>query len=125
MALSKTVTLASGVTVPNAYIRVDTLAGTKSGLDCTVNVYASQAAFMGGDLDTPEGQPKPFIAQALFHFTPDLAPDAPNWIAQAYVWLQQDPAFTGATGDEPVPDWTPLVDAPNAVELQPRSAGLA
>ena len=57
MAISKTVTLSSGLTVASAYIRVDTVQGSKSGLSVAVDTYLSEEAFLGTGPYTPPVQP--------------------------------------------------------------------
>lgn len=45
MALQKTITLASGLQAPDAYIRIDTVSGYKGSIAISVNSYANQQAF--------------------------------------------------------------------------------
>lgn len=79
MALSKNINLENGLTVENAYIRIDSLAGNKDLLTITVNSYVSQEAFQDG---------KPYLEQKLYSFTPSVEEEAPNFIKQGYEYLK-------------------------------------
>lgn len=75
MAISKNITLANGLTINNAYIRIDTVKGFKGGIDYSINSYASQDAFKNG---------KGYLEQDILHFVPSVLDNAPNFIKQAY-----------------------------------------
>lgn len=87
MAISCDVTLASGIPLTAAYIRVDALAGYKGGFDCSANIYVSREDFIGG---------KPYAEQIIFNFEPDISADAPHVFAQAYAALKSQERFAGA-----------------------------
>ncbi len=61
MAISKNIVLSNGLTVNNAYIRIDTVNGYKGGLDISVNSYVSQVDFEGG---------KGYLEQKMYNFVP-------------------------------------------------------
>jgi hypothetical protein len=48
MDLISPIILDNGLTVTNAYIRIDTINGYKGGLQISVNSYAIQADFQNG-----------------------------------------------------------------------------
>ena len=79
MALSKDIILNNGLTVPNAYIRIDTVSGYKGGLDISVNSYVSQEAFNNG---------QGYLEQKIYHFIPSVEDTAPNFIKQGYEYLK-------------------------------------
>ena len=79
MALSKDVTLESGLIVENAYIRITEIAGNKHQLNIIVNSYISQQAFQDG---------KTFLEQKLYSFTPSVEEGSPNFIKQGYEFLK-------------------------------------
>lgn len=79
MALSKDIILNNGLTVPNAYIRIDTVSGYKGELDISVNSYVSQEAFNNG---------QGYLEQKFYHFVPSVADGALNFIKQGYEYLK-------------------------------------
>lgn len=88
MAISKNITLNNGLTVNNAYIRVDTVSGYKGGVDYSINSYASQDAFKNG---------KGYLEQEILHFVPSVLDTAPNWIKQAYEDVKKTTKYGGGT----------------------------
>ena len=79
MALSKNIILNNGLTVNNAYIRVDTVSGYKGGLDISVNAYVSQQDFTDG---------KGYLEQKIYSFVPSVEDTASNFIKQGYEYLK-------------------------------------
>lgn len=79
MALCKDIILENGLQVKNAYIRIDTVAGYKGGLDISVNSYVSQNAFNSG---------QGYLEQKFYHFVPSVADGATNFIKQGYEYLK-------------------------------------
>lgn len=80
MALKKTYTLGvhgQQIVVPDAYIKVATLTGSKDSIRAVVEVRVSK-----------DGE---FISKHDFVFTPDL--DGSNFIAQAYEQAKKQPQF--------------------------------
>ena len=107
MALQKTLLLSNHLTATDAYIRVDTVAGSKGGITASVNIYLSRAAFLGlapftrpASLpDAPGGtepDPQGFLEQVMLDFVPDVSASAPHFIAQTYASLKALPRFAGA-----------------------------
>jgi hypothetical protein len=83
MALKKTYTLGihgQQIVVPDAYIKVATLTGSKDSIRAVVEVRVSK-----------DGE---FISKHDFVFTPNL--DGSNFIAQAYEHATKQPQFEGA-----------------------------
>jgi len=80
MALKKSYTLGvhgQQIVVPDAYIKVTTLTGSKDSIRAVVEVRTSK-----------DGE---FISKHDFVFTPDL--DGSNFIAQAYEQAKKQPQF--------------------------------
>lgn len=99
MAISKTLQLLNRLTAPDAYIRVDTVAGYKGKITASANVYLSRAAFFGqAPFITANGDPDPqgYLEQIIFDFAPDVSETGKNFIEQAYVALKRQPRFSGA-----------------------------
>lgn len=88
MALKQTITLTSGLEIPDAYIRIDTVNGYKGSLDISVNSYVSQEKFEAGN---------DYIESKMFTFTPSVADDSENFIRQGYHYLKSLPEFEDAT----------------------------
>lgn len=84
MALMQKVTLKNDIQVDNAYIRIDTVSGSKDSLNISVNSYVSQDAFNDG---------KSYLEQNFFTFTPSVEESAVNFIKQAYEYLKSLPEF--------------------------------
>lgn len=83
MALKKTYTIGvygQQVVVPDAYIKVATLTGSKDGMRAVVEVRVTK----GGE----------FISSHDFVFVPEL--DGSNFIAQAYGYAKKQPQFENA-----------------------------
>lgn len=83
MALKKTYTIGvygQQVIVPDAYIKVATLTGSKDGMRAAVEVRV-----------TKDGE---FISKHDFVFVPEL--DGSNFIAQAYEHAKKQPQFKDA-----------------------------
>jgi hypothetical protein len=99
VAISKTLQLLNKLTVPHAYIRVDTVAGYKGKITASANVYLSEAAFFGQPpFTTPGGAPDPqgYLEQIIFDFTPDVSETGKNFIEQAYAALKRQARFSDA-----------------------------
>jgi hypothetical protein len=79
MALSKTINLQNGLTVSNAYIRIDSIAGNKDILTISVGSYVSQQAFQEG---------RACLEQKTYSFTPSLEEGSANFIKQGYEYLK-------------------------------------
>lgn len=86
MAIEKTIALSNGITVENAYIRVDTVSGYKGGIDYSMNSYVSKEAFQAG---------MSYVEQEVLHFTPDVSDNAPNFIKQAYENAKMTEKYSG------------------------------
>lgn len=71
--------LENGLSVNNVYARIDSIMGSKIGLDFSVNYYASREAFLSG---------KPYLQQEMYKFTPSVSRDSKNFIQQGYIYLK-------------------------------------
>lgn len=87
MALIKNITLKNGLTVENVYIKIQTLYGSKSGLDITINSYISSEALKSGY------EP---LEQDSEHFVPSVEENSSNFIKQGYEYLKTLPKFANA-----------------------------
>ncbi len=95
MAINKTVKLRNGLTVEDAYIRVDAFHGSKFGVTYSANIYLSEVAFKGTDTEPA----MPFLEQDVFDFVPDSAPDAAHVWEQCYAHLKAQDRFADAIDD--------------------------
>lgn len=113
MAIKCDLELASGLKIKGAYVRIDNVNGHKGELTCTVNAYASEAAYRGKpDPVAPADHPKPAVEQTTLTFAPATGKGARDWLTQAYEQLKADPRYEGAVDV--------LDDAPEAREVTPR-----
>lgn len=88
MAISKTITLDSGISVKNAYARVESRSGgNKAGLTFFIGYYINQQACEEG---------KALVKQEYFTFESSVTDDAPNDIKQCYEYLKTLPEFENA-----------------------------
>lgn len=89
MALSKSITLESGIEVQDSYARIDSRSGGNKGpLTISLNYYVNHQAFEDG---------KSFVLQEIYTFESDASDEAPNDIKQGYEYLKTLPEFEGAT----------------------------
>ena len=87
MAFIKDVELNNGLTIKNAYVKIDTVGGCKERIDISVNSYISQEDFSNkkGSLDKKN-----------YYFVPSVADDAPNYHKQGYEYLKTLSEFATA-----------------------------
>lgn len=88
MALQKTIVLGNGLTVENAYIRIDTVSGYKEQITVSVNFYVSQEGFNGG---------QGYLEQKFYSFVPNVSDTSADFIKQGYEYLKTLEEFAGAT----------------------------
>lgn len=88
MALKKNIILESGLSVSNAYIRIDNLEGNKEFLNITTKSYVDSDSATEG---------KSELSTIRYAFTPSVADGAANFIKQGYEHLKTLDAFAGAT----------------------------
>jgi len=88
MALTKTITLDSGLTVSDVYVRIDNQAGRDS-VRLTVNYYVSRTQFYAGS--------SALAPSKNYTFTPDITSTGANFIKQGYVYLKTTDDFSDAT----------------------------
>lgn len=87
MALMKNITLKNDLQVNDAYIRIDTVSGSKDSLNISVNSYVSQDSFNDG---------KSYLEQNFYTFMPSVEDNAANFIKQGYEHLKTLPEYAGA-----------------------------
>lgn len=87
MGLQKTIELQNGLKIENAYLRIDTVAGYKGGIDISVNSYLSKEAFVNG---------QGYLEQRGEHFVPSVEEGSLNFIKQGYEYLKTLPEYTNA-----------------------------
>jgi hypothetical protein len=87
LALKQRVTLKNDLQVDNAYIRIDTVSGSKDSLNISVNSYVSHDAFIDG---------KSYLEQNFYTFTPSVDDGAPNYHKQGYLYLKTLSEFQNA-----------------------------
>jgi hypothetical protein len=78
--------LDNGLTVEQAYGRIDTVSGYKGKLTISVNFYASRDAFLSG---------KNYLQQELYDFVPSVANGSENFIRQGYFEIKKLGQFKG------------------------------
>jgi len=88
MGLQLTLSLKSGLTATDAYIRVDNLQGNKNGITYVLLGYNSQTGYAAGN------EP---LYQDTLSFTPSVDDDATNFIKQAYVYAKTLSKYSSAT----------------------------
>jgi hypothetical protein len=101
MAIRKTVTIAMGskepITVPDAYIRVNSLSGSRHNMTAHVGIYRDKpidrlnADGTRQEVPTSGGE---FVATQHHSFVPSMG--GKNFFAQAYDHLKTLPEFNGA-----------------------------
>lgn len=79
MALRKTITTDFGITVNDAYHKIETVGGNKNNVTITVNAYVTQEASQNGTS---------FINQKTFNFIPAPDDNSLRWDKQAYEYLK-------------------------------------
>ncbi|HBS43934.1 MAG TPA: hypothetical protein DEA91_04655 [Paenibacillus sp.] len=87
MALKKNIVLKNDLQVKDAYIRIDTVSGSKDSLNISVNSYVSQDAFNNG---------KGYLEQNFYTFTPSVKDDSANFIKQGYEFLKSLTEYNGS-----------------------------
>lgn len=79
MALKQNIALNNGLSIENAYIRIDTFSGSKSNVKIVVNSYISQESFNSGI---------GYLEQKIYSFTPDITDTAKIVLKQGYEYLK-------------------------------------
>ena len=87
MALTKQIIAPQGLTINNAYIRIDEQRGTKDICNIRVRNYVSKEAF---------DNRSEYVSEKVYSFTPSVTDNAPNFIKQGYEYLKTLPEFTDA-----------------------------
>lgn len=88
MALLSDFTASSGIEVPNAYIRIDSVGGTKSSCALSVSFYISKEAYDSNKFP---------IQTEHYSFIPSVEDGAENFIKQGYEYLKTLGQFKNAT----------------------------
>jgi hypothetical protein len=92
MAITTKLNLRNGLTVDDAYVRVDAFYGSKRAITYTANIYLSREAFKGG-VDQPA---LPYLEQEMFEFQPQSTADAAHVWEQCYSDLKSRERFADA-----------------------------
>ncbi|WP_144597473.1 MULTISPECIES: hypothetical protein [Bacillus] len=79
--------LNNGLSLNNVYARVDSIFGSKLGVDFSVNYYVSREAFLSG---------KPYLQQEMYKFVPSIAIGSENIFKQAYMHMKTLEEFKNA-----------------------------
>lgn len=79
MALKKNIVLNNGLTINNAYIRIDNVNGYKERLEISVNSYLSYQSF-----EDSIG----YLEQKIYNFIPSVEDSSSNFIKQGYEYLK-------------------------------------
>lgn len=87
MALELKVETSIGITAEKAYVRIDTLFGSKNTIILNVKSYFSQETYDGGK--------EPYESKE-YSFTPSVEEGSDNFIRQGYKYLKTLPDFEGA-----------------------------
>jgi hypothetical protein len=87
MALKKIIEVNSGITVNDAYVRIDGLRGNKDKIMLTVSVYKDKQAQTDG---------KNPADQKLYNFIPDITDTSLNFVKQGYLYLKTLPEYSDA-----------------------------
>ncbi len=87
MALQKDTETNIGLTLTNAYIRIDEQSGGKDGISLRVRTYVSKEKREIGCT---------WIDEKIYTFVPLVADDSLNFIKQGYEYLKSLPEFTNA-----------------------------
>lgn len=85
MGLTKSITVDTGVTLPNAYYRISTVGGDKEKQILTLCLFSSQTAYLDG---------KDCMEQKYHDFIPSVEEGAPNFIKQGYEYVKSLPDFS-------------------------------
>lgn len=84
MALLKTIDLNNGLTIENAYHRIDAFVGNKENIRIHIKVYINQEARNIG---------KSYIEEKFYDFIPSINETADNFIKQGYEFIKTLPEF--------------------------------
>lgn len=79
--------LETGITVENAYGRIESVSGGKLGAEIGFRLYISQEAAVEG---------KAHVRQTPYTFIPSVEESAANFIKQGYEYLKSLEEFSGA-----------------------------
>lgn len=87
MAIKKDQNLENGLSVNDAYIRIDTVSGYKDEITISVNSYVNQESFVDG---------KPYLQHKLYKFKPNVESNAKELWTQGYEFLKSLEEYNGA-----------------------------
>ncbi|MEK4157591.1 hypothetical protein NYE27_21080 [Paenibacillus sp. FSL R10-2779] len=87
MALEILKTLNTGITLSNAYARIEGMSVTKESIMFGLVYYADKQAAVSD---------KSFVAFEQYYFVPSVADNAPNYHKQGYEYLKTLPEFVDA-----------------------------
>lgn len=85
--LIKNIELETGIKIESAYIRIDTVSGSKDSVSIGLNYYVNQVAFTSG---------KPYFKTETYRFKPSISDGSSNFIKQGYEHLKGVSEFIDA-----------------------------
>lgn len=77
----------TGISIPEAYIRIDEISGSKELINIRVRIYASQEK---------HDNKFPWIEEKIISFNPNISDFSPNFIKQGYEYIKSLFEFEGA-----------------------------
>ena len=80
----------NGIIVNNSYARIDSIFGSKSKIEFTLNYYINKDAFSKNNS---------YLEQELYSFIPSVEQNSSNFIKQGYEYLKTLEEFKSATDD--------------------------
>ena len=86
MALSKNWKLENGLEIPNAYIKVATVATTKKSATVRIEVFVNREYAEKGES----------VYEVCYIFSPDFSTGSTNMWEQAYEYIKTLPEYEGA-----------------------------
>ncbi len=88
MGFLKTIQLDNGLTVDNAYFKIDYISGNKESITVYLKSYVNRDASINGLLN---------LSQVQFSFTPELEDTSSNFYKQGYDYIKTQPDYQNVT----------------------------
>lgn len=79
MAISKNLEIENGLSLNGAYIRIDSVSGSKNSLVISANAYTSKESFLQGN---------EYLKNNIYQFIPSVEDNSENFIKQGYEYLK-------------------------------------
>lgn len=90
MGLIISLELENGISIENAYARINTVGGSKEKSTISVHFYKDKISYNEG---------KELLKEVIFEFTPSVEDNSDNWIKQGYEYLKTSPLFVSSIDD--------------------------